>query len=99
MKKTKKPKVATYITESDGKFTKDQQDEFDFDETIYSQECKSYQIRKDLLKENMHRAFSIFLGKYLVLMVGRLKSMSKWTKIRDAMSLLVFSKLLQFITY
>ena len=94
-KKAKKPEG----NNSDGSLNKDQQDDYDFELELYKARAKAYLVRLEFLEENIHKAFSIFLGQYTVTMVSRLEFNPELINIQDTMDVLNMLELLQKVTY
>ena len=76
----------------------DEEEDFELLADRSKSATKAYGIREHLLQENMHKAFSIFLEKCTVAMVGRLESMTEWVKLRDSMDVLKFLEMLRKVT-
>ena len=82
-----------------GTISKDQEDDYEFQQSGYNFKVKAYNTRDELLAENMHKTFSIFLGQCTPAILGRLELMSTWIMIRGSMDVLGFLELLKKITY
>ena len=89
-KKAKKPEG----NNSDWSLDENQQDDYNFELELYKARAKAYLVRLELLKENMHKAFSIFLGQCIMTMVNRLEPNPEWINIRDTMDVLKMLELL-----
>ena len=84
---------------TDGALNETSQDDYDFECNLYWQDTKSYVVRRDLLQENMQKAYSIFLGQCTIRIKGCIELIPECPAIKYTMDVLGLLRLIRLIIY